>query len=117
MEERFDPTPLPPARPPTVEVRQQARKAKAPRRGFFRAGFLGLTLLFSLVVAATALLLSLEAYHDAREALAESRDEAASLRRVLFRTEDDLLRLKEAQRRATAQEIERARPPIPPTKD
>jgi len=110
MEARFDPTPLPTPRPPTVDVRVRKGGGRAPRaRGFVR--LLGL---LTFVIAGTTVLVLVDAQRDLAAALAEARDEAAVLRRTLFRTEDELRRLKEAQRRAIELDLKRAQPPAAP---
>jgi hypothetical protein len=85
MRSTRDPTP-PSAQPAKAEAR------RPPARG--RGLVLRLLGLLGVLLAATAIFVLVDAYRDLEGALAEARDEAAALRRVLFRSEDDLHKCK-----------------------
>src|SRR5688572_27668190 len=93
--DRFDPTPLPPARPPTLDGGSMRVKPRRPGgRGV--SVKLVLSLLRGMSVGAVFVAKLLEGHADLEEQLERSREETATLRRKLFKVEAQLQAARKA---------------------
>jgi type II secretory pathway component PulM len=110
--DRFDPTPLPPARPPSMEVGSMRVKPRRPRgRGLVVK--LVLFLLLGMSVGAVFVAKLLEGHADLEEQLERSREETATLRRKLFKVEAQLQAARKAAAPAPAPAAAPAAAPAP----